>query len=208
MKKISLFFIFIIMMLTKTVYSQIPPINQSYQHQKSLDTMEKIRGYAFGERISFILAEEEKKKELALVTSLTNLNRIVYEGLLFDENMRVTFLFRENRLTSLSYLWLMDDSNSYFSNKIHTLLEIKYSKPTNKKIPSSDGSILVETYYRTEILTNDQSKISTNTNLIIQLETITQTNQSYNKIITGYILEFLPIDADQIINKKILTEDL
>ncbi|MGL4394047.1 MAG: hypothetical protein ACRCS8_02360 [Brevinema sp.] len=216
MKKILTNLFLSVILIASIVEAQIVPYTQ--QHRRSLDLMEKIRGYSFGERSSYIISQEEQKRELRINASQTNANRLVYQGRMFEEDMKVIFSFRQNRLSGLSYLWTFDHTNAYFSNRIFTLINQKYGKAITNNLPSAGGSLNISTYYRELVLTNESNKILTNTNLTIQVETIIQSNEQIliedetettnYKVSTTYILDFMPMDADFIINKKILSEDL
>lgn len=179
---------------------------QSYKYNIALLNMETIRDYQFGEKLSYVLKNEDRKHELTLLPGSTNNNRLVYQGMLFDEDTKIIFLFRDNRLTSISYFWLLEDKDQCFLNKITFLLTTKYGKSEPRKmIPSAKGSIAIDKYMVIKPITND-NKINYQTNLMIELETIT--NLQHDEKLTSYVLEFRPLDPDQIIKNKTLTEDL
>ncbi len=154
-----------------------------------------IRGYQFGESYATILNTEAQKKEYRLLPSKTNNNRLSYSGHLFNKPVNVIFNFRNQRLSSLSYIWQDITNDTLFLKRTQELLQNKYTPYQTKNIESK-GSELHSTSYIQQT-TND------NTILYINLENITLSNSTQT-----IILEFRAFDIDETIKQKILLEDI
>ena len=175
-----------IFLLPFTVYSKTPA--------KDID----IRGYTFGEKISFVLNKEYQQKEYKLLPLRTNENQLVYQGSLFNEPVVLIYHFRKNRLSSLSYIWQNVNNDVVFYRYLQKLLKSKYEETTTKQIQALTSDLTINTYIQS--ITN--KKIVSPT-LYIGLEKISSSNSNQT-----FVLEFKTYDSDQTIKNKILSEDI
>ena len=176
----------IISLFSTTIYSKITT--------KDID----VRGYTFGEKISFVLNNEYKQKEYTLLPLRTNANQLVYQGILFNEPVNLIFHFRKNRLSKVSYIWQNITNDTIFYRYLQVLLKTKYKEAETKQIQALNNDIQINTYIQS--ITN--KKIIT-PSLYIGLEKISSSNSN-----TIFILEFKTYDSDQTIKNKILSEDI
>lgn len=179
--------------------------NQNAASQEVLSHLEGVRGYTFGEKLSHVLNTEHTQKEYALIPSLTNNNRLVYKGDLFNKAVQLVYIFQEGRLVSLSYFWFLEDMQNTFYNYLTELLTTKYGKATTRNIPTLGGHFQLDSY--TKYSTNNTTNTTlSNPTTSIDLEIIDITNTKPSK--KGYILEFRAYDTDNTVETQILTEDL
>ena len=183
-----------IFLLPFTVYSKTPA--------KDSD----IRGYTFGEKISFVLNKEYQQKEYKLLPLRTNENQLVYQGSLFNEPVVLIYHFRKNRLSSLSYIWQNVNNDVVFYRYLQKLLKSKYEETTTKQIQALTSDVTINTYIQS--ITNSITDSNTNKKIVsptlyIGLEKISSSNSNQT-----FILEFKAYDSDQTIKNKILSEDI
>ncbi|MGL5955025.1 MAG: hypothetical protein ACRC0X_00240 [Brevinema sp.] len=153
-----------------------------------------VRGYQFGEPYSFVLNRESQLQEYQLLPSCTNDNRLIYTGNLFNKPMQLTYHFRTQRLSTISYLWSTDMNEPLFYQYLQELLESKYKKYQTKNIKSQTGTFDMISY----VQSSNSSPL-----LYVNLEKITLSND-----IQHFILEFQAYDSDQLIKQKILSENI
>ena len=89
-------------------------INPLFLVANTLEELEGIRGYKFGETRSYVQITEAKKKEYTLNASQTNQHILAYKGTLFNKKMDLLYRFRKGRLGSLSYVWTAENPDSLF----------------------------------------------------------------------------------------------
>lgn len=183
-------YILVIFLLPFTVYSKTPT--------KDID----IRGYTFGEKISFVLNKEYQQKEYKLLPLRTNENQLVYQGSLFNEPVFLIYHFRKNRLSSLSYIWQNVNNDVAFYRYLQKLLKSKYEETTTKQIQALTSDVTINTYIQSITNSITIKKIVSPT-LYIGLEKISSSNSNQT-----FILEFKAYDSDQTIKNKILSEDI
>ncbi|MGL4367318.1 MAG: hypothetical protein ACRCTQ_03430 [Brevinemataceae bacterium] len=200
---------YIIKLLILTFFLVFPIYCQSTNSEVTAEIilyqLEGIRGYKFGETFNHILNKENQDKEFLLDNSLTNQNRLVYRGLLFNLPVQLIYIFREGRLTSLSYYWFINDTDQIFYTYLSKLLSSKYGEPETQIIPTQSVPVKLDTYTKYTALTKADGSIVPNPVLTIELESMSPPNnpQEY-----AYILEFRGYDPDSLIRKRILSEDI
>ncbi|MGL5722175.1 MAG: hypothetical protein ACRCY4_07245 [Brevinema sp.] len=163
-----------------TIYGRVPSLDIS------------IRGFTMGERYATILKTEQNLGEFTLTDNKSS-NRLSYSGSVLGEQASIIYSFRAGRLVSLRYVWVFPTPKDLFSLGLIGLLEQKYQASGNKNITVPEGSAEYSLYA-------DKQDPPT---LLAELE-VFKTAQDEQTV----ILEFRAPDADTVLIKKILTEDL
>ncbi|MGL5721985.1 MAG: hypothetical protein ACRCY4_06280 [Brevinema sp.] len=163
-----------------TIYGRVPSLDVS------------IRGFTMGERYATILRAEQNAGEFTLKDNKSS-SRLSYSGSVLGEQASIIYSFRAGRLVSLRYIWIFSPSKELFTLGLTRLLEQKYQASGDKNITVPEGSAEYFLYA-------DKQDPPT---LLAELEVLQSTQDEQT-----VILEFRAPDADSVLIKKILTEDL
>ncbi|MGL5254486.1 MAG: hypothetical protein ACRC9L_05785 [Brevinema sp.] len=176
--------------LFSVLFAGVLSLNNLYGRVLSQDV--SVRGFVMGERYAAILNAENKLGEFTRKNN-NSPNRLSYSGSILGEAADIIYSFRAGRLVSLRYIWNFPLQKELFVLGLRKLLEQKYQSSGNKKIDIPEG----EAEY---FLYADKQDPPT---LLVELEILQNTRKEQT-----LILEFRAPDADSVLIKKILAEDL
>ncbi|WP_143280399.1 hypothetical protein [Brevinema andersonii] len=163
-----------------------------------MDHFSQIRRNLLGTKYQYILSFEKKQNEYFLDEKASTEDRLVYRGNVLDENAKIIYLFRFQRLIGFMYIWEINKQNNFFIEQLQILLKSKYQNNGSKTIKTSQGEIFYYFYSTAEQKEKHEM-------IHINLEHILFSDANNKKII---ILEFQPYDADSLLKNKILNEDI